>query len=339
MRQKITRSLLLMMVTALVVTACGNDATETTETTAAAPATTEAASPETTEAAPAEPELEKTDLKVGVIPINDILPLPAGINAGIFEDAGLTVTQENAAGGAAIVPGVVSGEFDIGFSNVYSVMKAAEEGLDIRIIAAGPYVGDTDFSGLSTMDAAITSLADLEGKTISVNTLKGIAEITVRETLEQAGVTDIQLVEIPFPETTAAMEAGQIDAAFQVEPFVGQASRAGATLLAQPFTATQPDMLVAVWFTTQSFIDEHPNTVAAFVDAMNQANEKVQGDRDFANEQLLTYTPTPSIEAAAGTTLPIFKSEIDLDSLQTSAELGIKYGLLEAVPDFGELVR
>lgn len=286
-------------------------------------------------------EPETTDLTVGVIPINDILPLPAGINDGTFEDAGLTVEMAEAAGGAAIIPGVESGDYDIGFSNVYSVLKAAEQGLDVKIIAAGPYVGDsgdTDFSGLSTMDPDITSVEDLAGRTVAVNTLSGIAEFAVRETLAQAGVDDVDLIEVPFPETTAAMESGEVDAAFQVEPFVGQAERAGATVLAQPFSAAQPNMLVAVWFTTGSFIDENPNTVAAFVEAMNQANEKVQADREFANEQLLTYTPTPDLDAAAATTLPVFKTEIDTDSLEESIEIGKKYEFFESDVDLDELV-
>lgn len=352
----------------LIAAGCGDDddddAAETTEapaTTAAAPATTVApattaaqdtgeapatteAAAETTEApattaAPA--ELEKSELKVGVIPINDILPLPAGISDGTFEAAGLSVTQENAAGGAAIVPGVVSGDFDIGFSNVFSLMKAAEEGLDVKIIAAGPYVGATaeeDFSGLTTLDPEITSLADLEGKTIGVNTLLGIAEITLRETLEKAGVTDVNLIEIPFPEMTAAIESGTVDAAFPVEPFVGQAVRAGATVLAHPFTDAQPEMLIAAWFTSGSFIEENPNTVAAFVSAMNASNLKVQSDRDFANEVLISFTPTPSIEAAAATILPVFKDTVDTDSLVTSAALAKKWGLLEEDLDVDNLL-
>lgn len=306
------------------------------------PADTEAAGTEaagTEAAAPA--ELEKSDLTVGVIPINDILPLPAGIEDGTFEAAGLNVTMETGAGGAAIVPGVVSGDFDIGFSNVFSLLKAAEEGLDIQIIAAGPYVGDTpeeDFSGLTVMDPEITSLEDLEGATIAVNTLLGIGEITVRETLEQAGVTDINLIELPFPETTAALEAGTVDAVFQVEPFVGQAENAGGTVIAYPFTAAQPGMLVAAWFTTTSFIEDNPNTVAAFVDAMNTSNLNVQENRDFANEVLLTFTPTPSIEAAEATVLPVFRDEIDAESLATSAELSTKWGLLEDELDVEPLI-
>lgn len=329
MRAKKLRWLLaLLAATAMVVAACGDD---------------DGSSASSDDAASDEGggDLEKTDLTVGVIPINDILPLPAGINDGTFEDAGLTVEMAEAAGGAAIIPGVESGDYDIGFSNVYSVLKAAEQGLDVKIIAAGPYVGDTgetDFSGLTTMDPAITSVEDLEGKTVTVNTLSGIAEFAVRETLAQSGVEDVNLIEVPFPETTAAMESGEVDAAFQVEPFVGQAERAGARVLAQPFSAAQPDMLVAVWFTTGSFIDENPNTVAAFVDAMNQSNEKVQSDRDFANEQLLTYTPTPNLDAAAATTLPVFKSEIDSDSLEESVEIGKKYEFFESDADLDELV-
>ncbi|GGQ38265.1 hypothetical protein GCM10010279_54370 [Streptomyces mutabilis] len=60
-----------------------------------------------------------TTLKVGLIPIVDVAPLYLGQEKGFFEERGLKLEFSGAQGGAAIVPGVVSGQFQFGFSNMH----------------------------------------------------------------------------------------------------------------------------------------------------------------------------------------------------------------------------
>src|SRR4051812_17431691 len=59
---------------------------------------------------------------VGVIPIVDVAPIYLGIKQGFFKDEGLQLKLETAQGGAAIVPGVVSGQYQFGFSNTVSLL-------------------------------------------------------------------------------------------------------------------------------------------------------------------------------------------------------------------------
>src|SRR5699024_2858008 len=79
-----------------------------------------------------------TEGNVGVIPILDTVPIYLGIESGIFEEHGLDINLQEAQGGAAIVPGVQSGDFDIGFSNVTSLIVAHSQGLPVQIVAPGP---------------------------------------------------------------------------------------------------------------------------------------------------------------------------------------------------------
>src|SRR4051812_50072632 len=73
-------------------------------------------------------------LKVGVIPIADVAPLYLGIQKGFFKEQKLTIKPQLAEGGAAITPAVVSGDFQIGFSNTISLLIAASKKLPIQII-------------------------------------------------------------------------------------------------------------------------------------------------------------------------------------------------------------
>ncbi|GHA95074.1 hypothetical protein GCM10010330_56530 [Streptomyces tendae] len=59
-----------------------------------------------------------TEVEVGLIPIVDVAPLYLGQKKGFFEKQGLKLSFSSAQGGAAIVPGVVSGQFEFGLSNI-----------------------------------------------------------------------------------------------------------------------------------------------------------------------------------------------------------------------------
>src|SRR5688500_10297699 len=76
-------------------------------------------------------------IKVGVIPIADVAPLYLGMDEGFFEEEGLKIQPQLAEGGAAIVPSVVSGDYQIGFSNTTSLIIAGSKKLPIQIISQG----------------------------------------------------------------------------------------------------------------------------------------------------------------------------------------------------------
>src|SRR5215210_6744992 len=77
-------------------------------------------------------EPEAVTLKVGVIPIADVAPLYLGVDQGFFEEEGLTIEPQLAEGGAAIVPSVVSGDYQIGFSNTTSLIIAGSKDVPIQ---------------------------------------------------------------------------------------------------------------------------------------------------------------------------------------------------------------
>ena len=76
-------------------------------------------------------------LKIGLIPIADVAPVFLGQKQGFFKEEDITLEPQFAAGGAAITPAVVSGDFDIGFSNTVSMLIAASKDLPIQIISQG----------------------------------------------------------------------------------------------------------------------------------------------------------------------------------------------------------
>jgi NitT/TauT family transport system substrate-binding protein len=289
-------------------------------------------------------EAGPTTLRVGVIPIADVAPLYLGMKQGFFEDEQLKIEPQLAEGGAAITPAVISGDFQIGFSNTISLLIAASQDLPVQIITQGVLAGKTEEEAWADLlvlkDGPIKQPSDLEGKTIAVNTLKNICEVTIKASLEKEGVAvdTLKFAEVPFPDMNAALEAGRVDGACVVEPFVSQ-GKAGKARGIDPFyVRTAPDLTVATYFTSEQYAEENADVVARFAKAMNKSLTYAQENPDAVREVLLDYTEIPP-EAAEQIKLPVWRPDLNQPTIELLSELSVKYGLIEEQPDLGELIR
>jgi NitT/TauT family transport system substrate-binding protein len=287
---------------------------------------------------------EPATLNVGVIPIADVAPLYLGIDKGFFKEQQLTIKPQLAEGGAAITPAVVSGDFQIGFSNTISLLIAAAEDLPVQIISQGVLGGKSEEDAWADLlvlkDGPIKEPKDLEGKTIAVNTLKNICEVTIKASLEQEGVAvdTLEFTEVPFPDMNAALEAGRVDAACVVEPFVSQGKAGKARGIAPFYVRTAPDLTVATYFTSTQYAEENPEVVDRFVQAMNKSLTYAQSHPDEVRKVLLDYTEIPP-EAAEAIKLPIWRPDLNEPTIERLSELSLKYGLIEEEPDLDELIQ
>ncbi|WP_020639424.1 ABC transporter substrate-binding protein [Amycolatopsis balhimycina] len=274
----------------------------------------------------------KTQVKVGVIPIVDVAPLYLGQEKGFFRDRGIDLKMESAQGGAAIIPGVVSGQFQIGFSNVTSLMIAQSKGLPIKSVANGvATTGDekADSSGVVVKkDSAIKSAKDLVGKTVAVNTLQNIGDTTVREVVRKDGgdPAQVKFVEMAFDQMPAAVAGGQVDAAWEVEPALTITKKQGARVVAAPFTGTDPNLTVATYFAATKLVKENPDLVKRFTEAMTASLGYASGHPDEARQILTKYTKI-SGDVLTDLTLPKWPAKIDRASLEKLAALGEKDGI------------
>jgi NitT/TauT family transport system substrate-binding protein len=287
-------------------------------------------------------EQEVRELRVGVIPIVDVAPIYLGVEQGFFEERGLDVELVPGSGGAAAVPGVVSGDYDFSFGNVTSILLASSEGLPLRIVANGVSSTadpETDFSAVVVPGSSpIQSVADLEGKRVAVNNLKNIGEVTIRQGIEDAGGdgSNVEFVELPFPEMPAAVAGGNVDAAWVVEPFVTVATGQGARAVFYPFAEPIEDLTVATYFTLEPTIQEDPDLVDDFQAAINESLEYANSNPDEVRRILLTYTQIPEA-AAQSIRLPSWPQEVNWDSVETVAELMTEFGITEETADVESL--
>jgi NitT/TauT family transport system substrate-binding protein len=282
-------------------------------------------------------------LKIGLIPIADVAPVFLGRKKGFFDEQKIKLDPQFAAGGAAITPAVISGDFDIGFSNTVSLLIAASKGLPVKVISQG-VLGDANDSKvwedlLVRKNGPIKEPKDLEGKTIAANTLNNVCEVTINASLEKQGVdvSKLKYTEIPFPEMVGALQKKRVDAACVVEPFVSQGKAMGMKGIDPFYFNTAPNLTVAMFFASKEYIAKNKDVVDRFVTAMKKSLDYAQAHPDEVRDVLTEYTEIPP-EAAQKINLPQWKSELTTDTIETVSQLTKKYGLIEEEPDLGELL-
>jgi NitT/TauT family transport system substrate-binding protein len=288
---------------------------------------------------PGQPE----KVTVGVIPILDVAPIYLGVEKGFFDKRDIDVSLKQAEGGAAIIPAVVSGQYQFGFSNVVSLLLAHSKGLPVKMVSNGNNsTGEDgkDFAALMVKsDSPIKSAADLEGKTVAANTLQNIVDTSVRASVRKAGgdPKKVKFTALPFPEQPAALQAGRVDAVFVVEPFQQAVLADGGRKIASSYVDAAPNLTVAAYFASQQLIGEKPDLVKRFTDAMRESLSYADSHPDEARKIIGSYTEIAP-DVIAKVTLPKWPAEVNRDSVQTLADLALEDGLLEKKADVGSLL-
>ncbi|WP_328421024.1 ABC transporter substrate-binding protein [Streptomyces sp. NBC_00443] len=284
-----------------------------------------------------------TTVKLGVIPIVDVAPLYLGQQKGLFEKHGLKLEFTTAQGGAAIVPGVASGQFQFGFSNVTSLMVAQSNGVPVKAVANGiasTGVRGKDFNGLMVKkDSPVKSAKDLEGKKVAINTLKNINETAVRQAVREAGgdPDKVNLVEMPFDQMPAALDQGQIDAACVVEPATATIRSQGGREIASPLIDVAPELTVAMYFTSTQYARQNPDVVKKFQDATAESLAYAEAHPDEARQIVTTYTKIPAA-VLEQVILPKWPAEPNRPSIEALMKLGEEDGLFKKTPDLDALL-
>jgi NitT/TauT family transport system substrate-binding protein len=283
------------------------------------------------------------NLRVGVIPITDVAPLYLGISKGFFKEEHLTIDPVPAQGGSAIVPAVISNDDQIGFSNVVSLMLAAAHGLPLQAVVNGSQViADGNHVSAAVVvagDGPVKTWDNLEGRTIAVNALNNIGDVTIKDILAHHGVnvSKVKFIELGFPEMPVALKQGRVDAIWANEPFLTASKEDGARVLFKNYDDYDPKLTVAVYFTTRQYAAQHPEIVARFARAMSRSLVYAAAHQSEARAMLSTYTKLDAATAAK-MGLSGWGPAINIASLEHVQRSMITYGLLTVPNDLQQLI-
>jgi NitT/TauT family transport system substrate-binding protein len=330
-------TLLALLVLALVLTACNG------EEDAAEPA------PDDEADTAAEDDGEAADEDPVSITVGDIAGTPSAFlqftaDQGFFEEQGLDVTVDVSPGGAANVPGVMAGDYEIAGSNVVSVLLARGEGLPLRMISAGTFATeepDDDFSAVLVLpDSDIEDHEGLDGRSVAVNTLANVAELTIRASLDNlgAGHENIDFVEMPFPDMLPALEEGRIDAVHVIEPFMSIGLQQDMRSVLIPYNQTQPGLAIGSYFSSEQYIAENPEVIERFIAGVEAGSQYIADNPDEFRAALPDLADLEP-EVAEIVNVPDWGGPVDVESVELIAQRMEEFDIIGEAPPLEEVVH
>jgi NitT/TauT family transport system substrate-binding protein len=281
---------------------------------------------------------EVTKLTVGTLPIANAAPMYIGMEKGFFREEGLELEPQVAQSGNELITALVGGDQDMVFLGYTTVIIARSRNLPVKAVVNADNAAKTEEDEwqtvLSGKDSGIREPADLAGKTVGINALKGVAEVGLKAALDKNGVDpeSVELLEVPFPEGPAALERGRIDAVWAPEPFLTQVLGAGGHEVIAPIWELGPEFPNGTYATSEQFLGENEDVVERFARAMDKSTQYAADNPDEARKSIPTFTQIPA-EVAEEMRLPVWKTEIPREQLEELVGYTRKYGVIgEEVP-------
>ncbi|WP_454084128.1 ABC transporter substrate-binding protein [Georgenia sp. Marseille-Q6866] len=283
-----------------------------------------------------------TPLTVMQIPTMDAGPLHLGVEEGFFEEEGLDVEVRIAEAGSAIVPSVVNQESPIGYANAVSDLQAIDQGLDVKFVANCCAVGadpEADTSRIFVLpDSEITDVAGLAGANIAVNSVNNLGDLTIKVALENNGVdtSAVEFTPMNYSDMPAALERGDVDAIWSVEPHRAISESRGFTPLISNFVESFPDTTIGYYITSGAFAEANPEIVASFQRAMDRSNEFATENPDRVRETIVENLQIDA-ELVDETNLHVFAPGLDEESVKVIAAAAVEHGMISEEPNYEEI--
>ncbi len=238
---------------------------------------------------------EKTDLRIGFIPLTDCASVVVAATQGFGSKYGLNITPSKEASWAGVRDKLNTGELDAAHV-LYGMMYGAQLGL------AGPQRDMAVLMGLNQNGQGITLSRQLReagvttGEQLAAHVKQSANPLTFAQTfptgthamwlyywLGAHGInpmSDVKTIVVPPPQMVANMRVGNMDGFCVGEPWGARAifDKVGFTVA----TSQQiwPDHPEKVLGTTRAFVEQYPNTARALVMALLEAGRFIDANEE-----------------------------------------------------------
>jgi NitT/TauT family transport system substrate-binding protein len=287
--------------------------------------------------APAKTRATTVTITVNTLPISNGLPLDLGIKKGYFTEQGIEIKKVVLQSGNDIVLALANNNGEIGYIGWVPAMIGRTQGIPITAVVASDSEATSNADNWQNIlvkgSSAIRAPADLAGKTIAVNALKGVGEVMIRAALKKSGVdpNSIKLLAMPFPTMRTALNNGQVDAIWTPEPFMSQALNIdGARIVLAPGPVLGRYWPIGLYAARSDWVKANADLATRFRTAMNKSLTYAQGNP--AEIRALLPAATQNIRLA------IWSPLIDRGKLLELAKYTKEYGVITTLPNFTQLV-
>lgn len=285
-------------------------------------------------------------LRVGVIPVVDIAPLQAAIRQGYFAAEGMEIDTAPAPGGAALLPALAAGTFQVAFSNVVSILLGIQEGIDFRFLAGSVRSGQQppDISALVVRKGSgLATGKDFEGRRLASNTRANIIWLRGVEWVAKTGGDwrRVSMVEVPFPQMADSLVNNQIDGALINEPFLSSALAGMGDRIARiawTFSDTAPGSSIAQYAAMADWLARNGELAERFSRALYRGVDWVEANRGEAVDALISsYTRIPPARLQ-GIGMPMYEKSIAPASIEAVHRAMGRFGIGGRLPPVAELL-
>ncbi|MGW1091368.1 ABC transporter substrate-binding protein [Streptomyces sp. NPDC002596] len=243
-----------------------------------------------------------TEVSAGYVSAIDQIGLPAGVEAGYFDDQDLNVKLADPyPTGVDALNALQAGEVD--FVQVGTpAIAAAQKGIDLALV--GNYTGSASRRSIDDTMAVVASgksrvdgrdLTTLRGKRVGVSE-GSINHLYLLGLLEKAGLKagDVKIVNTEPPDMAVALKTGGIDVAIIWDPFpitiTQQVDGAKEVLRGGEYIP-----FVGYIVTTPKYAEEHPDIVERFLTARATTDQWMRQNPDKAADAATRWLPgTPT---------------------------------------------
>lgn len=294
-------------------------------------------------------ESGKTQITVGVPTSVFSVPVRYGIEAGLFEEAGLDVEVvdiKSTSDGAALL---ANGEIQFSQADVHNTILARSQGTDLAIsapmtvTATEPPADGIGFGNLLVLeDSGLTSPKQLEGKKIGTNTIGGTAYLDFVQQLKSEGVDidKVEWIQVPGPQLISALRQGQIDATTVAEPNGTIALQAGGVKVLDNADAAMKGAPNFGYASSRKWLQENADTAEKFQEVVLEANKAINADRVKAEEIIAGYMDLDE-DVVKNVRLPHFAEEVFTPaSVQPVADRLVEFDVLAKgkMPSLDEVI-
>jgi NitT/TauT family transport system substrate-binding protein len=247
-------------------------------------------------ASPARPTLPPPVLmRIGVLPITDVVPFYAAEQQGYFLKQGLNVELVSASSAAERDQMMLTEQIDGQVSDLVATVlfNAKSPKLKIIRIAMAPAPKAPNFWILTPKDSVIKSAQDLKGKEIAISQNSVIEYITQRM-LEREGLTaaDIKTTSVPaIPTRLQLVQQNQVAAATLPDPFASMAILQGARVIVDD--TKYPEYSMSVITFRNDVLTKRASDVKKFLAAYDQALGDIRAKPDQFRNTLIERGRVP----------------------------------------------
>ncbi len=277
------------------------------------------------------PEVEKHDLKVGILPIVGAAPAFLASESGYFAEEDLNVEFVTIQSSGTALPSLANGDLDIVFGNYVSFFAEQAKGTNsIKLVADGYYAKARTFMVVAPKDSKLLNTPDIAGKRVAVTITNGLADLIIKSALDAAGsqLAPPVYVEMPYTEMGAAMQNKTVDAALLAEPYVTEVCmKTGAFPLFDAASGPTRDLPVSGYATSDQFLGRYPNALAAFQRALSRGVTEADDDRTKVENAVHKYA---NVDEQTAALMPLvgFSSQLDARRLQRIPDLMTRFGMI-----------